>query len=53
MNKSRRLKWADHEAIMEEGRTAFNILTGKATGKRHLGGLGVDGSTILEWTLKK
>ena len=32
---------------MEEGRSAFKILTGKPTG-----GLGVDGRTILEWTLK-
>ena len=31
--KSRRLRWAR----MEEGRSAFNILTGKPTGKRPLG----------------
>ena len=37
---------------MEEGRSAFKILTGKPTGKRPWGGLGVDGRTILEWTLK-
>ena len=35
--KSRRLRWAGHEARMEEGRSAFNILTGKPTGKRPLG----------------
>ena len=35
--KSRRLKWAGHVARMEEGRSAFKILTGKPTGKRHLG----------------
>ena len=34
MNKSRRLRWAGHAARMEEGRSAFKILTGKATGKR-------------------
>ena len=33
--------------------SAFIILTGKPTGKRPLEGLGVDGWTILEWTLKK
>ena len=33
----RRLRWADHVARMEEGRSAFNILTGKSTGKRLLG----------------
>ena len=32
--KSRR--WAGHVARMEEGRSAFKILTGKPTGKRLL-----------------
>ena len=49
--KARRLRWAGHVARMEEGRSAFKILTGKPTGKR--GCLGVDGRTILEWTLKR
>ena len=35
--KSRRLRWAGHFARMEEGRSAFKILTGKPTGKRPLG----------------
>ena len=35
--KSRRLRWAGHVARMEEGRSAFKVLTGKPTGKRHLG----------------
>jgi len=35
--KSRRLRWAGHEARMEEGGGAFSILTGKPTGKRTLG----------------
>ena len=35
--KSRILKWADHVARMEEGRSAFKILTGTHTGKRPLG----------------
>ena len=35
--KSRRLTWACHVARMEEGRTAFKILTGMPTGKRPLG----------------
>ena len=35
--KSRRLRWAGHVATMEEGRSAFKILTGKPTGKRPLG----------------
>ena len=35
--KSRRLRWAGHVAGMEEGRSAFKILTGKPTGNRPLG----------------
>ena len=34
--KSRRLRWAGHVARMEESRSAFEILTGKPTGKRLL-----------------
>ena len=47
------MRWAGHVARMEKGRSAFKILTGKSTGKRPLEGLGVDGRTILEWTLKR
>ena len=36
MIKSRRLRWAGHVARMDEGRSAFKILTGKSTGKRPL-----------------
>ena len=35
--KSRTLRWAQRVARMEEGRSAFKILTGKPTGKRPLG----------------
>ena len=35
--KSRRLRWECHVARMQEGRSAFKILTGKPTGKRPLG----------------
>ena len=37
MIKSRRLRWAGHVARMEEGSSAFKILTDKPTGKRPLG----------------
>ena len=37
MIKSRRLRWAEPVARMEEGSSAFKILTGKPTGKRSLG----------------
>ena len=35
--KYRRLRWAGHLARMEEGRSAFKILTGKPTGKNPSG----------------
>ena len=35
--KSRRLRWARHIARMEEGRSAFKILTDRPAGKRPLG----------------
>ena len=35
--KSIRLRWAGHVARMEEGRSAFKILTDKPTVKRRLG----------------
>ena len=35
--KSRRLRWAGHVARMEEGRSAFKIVTDKPAGKRPLG----------------
>ena len=35
--KSRRLRWAGNVARMEEGRSAFKVLTGKPTGRRPLG----------------
>ena len=53
MIKHRRLGWADHVARIEVGRSAFKILSGKPIGRRPLGSRGVDGRTILEWTLKK
>ena len=37
MNKSRRLRQAGHVVKMEEGRSAFNIFTGKPTRKRPVG----------------
>ena len=37
MIKSRRLRWAGHVARLEEGRSAFKILTGKPSGKRPFG----------------
>ena len=42
---------AGHVVRMEDGRGVFKIFTGTLIGKRE--GLGVDGSTMLEWILKK
>ena len=42
--KSRRLRWAGHVARMEEGKIQERDLWGS---------LGIDGRTILEWTLKR
>ena len=50
--KYRRLRWAEHVARMEKGRTAFKILTVKPTGKRLLG-RPRSRRTILEWNLKR
>ena len=44
VTKSRRLGWAGHVARMEESRSAFKILTGKATGKRP-----VQASYQMDW----
>jgi hypothetical protein len=35
--KSRRLRWAEHVARMEEGRGVYRVLVGKPEGKRQLG----------------
>ena len=44
---------AGHVAILEEGRTAFKIFTGKPTGKRTLGRPSRRWRIILEWILKE
>ena len=51
--KSKILRWGGHIARLEEGRTDFNILLGKHTGKRLLGTPRADGRTKLESMLKK
>ena len=57
MIKSRSLRWAGNVARIEEGRSAFKILTGEPTGKKKkknlYEGLDVAGRTILECILKK
>ena len=52
---SRRVRWTGHLARMEEGRSAFKIVTCAHAGKKPLGRPKhtVDGRAILEWILKK
>ena len=51
--KSRILRLAGHVARMEDGRSAFKILTGKLTGERPSGRVAVVGRTVLKLILKK
>ena len=51
-NYNRRLRWAGHVARLEEGRSAFKILTGKPTGKRPLGKPGLKWEDNIRMDLK-
>jgi hypothetical protein len=51
--KWRRMRWAGHVALMVEMRNVYNIFVGKLVGKDHSEDLGMHGSTILEWILRK
>ena len=51
--KSRRLRWAGDVARMEEGRCAFKVLTGKPTGKTHLGRARRRSEDNGKWNLRK
>ena len=51
--KSRRMRWAGHVTRMGEERGVYMVLVGKPEGKRHWGGLGVDGWIILGWISRR
>ena len=51
--KSRGLRWAGRVVRMEEGRSSSKIKQVNLQERDLWGGLGVDGRTILEWTLKR
>ena len=53
MIKPRRLRWADHVARMEEGRSAFKIFTGRPTGRDLQEGLGGDREDNIRMDLKE
>jgi len=46
--KSRRMRWAVHEARMGELRISYNILVGNLERRVHLEDLDVDGRLLLE-----
>jgi hypothetical protein len=47
------MRWAGHEARVEEMRKAYNIFVGKPKGRDHSEHLGVDERIISEWILGK
>jgi hypothetical protein len=47
VNKSRRMRWAEHVAHMGEGRGAYKNVVGRPGGRRHSEDLRVDGRIIL------
>jgi hypothetical protein len=49
--KSRRMRWVEHVACMDEGRGVYRVFVGRPEGKRPLEDLGVGGRIILRWTL--
>ena len=51
--KSRRMKWAEHVALMREERVVYRVLVGKPERKRPLGDLGVDECIILGWISRR
>ena len=51
--KSRRMRWPDHVAHMEEGRGVQKVLVRKPEGKSHWGNQDIDGRIILRWILRK
>ena len=51
--QSRRMRWAEHVAIMGERRGAYRVWWGNRMERDHLEYLSVDGSIILNFILKK
>jgi hypothetical protein len=51
--KSRRMRWAGHVEGVGERRGVYRFLMGIPEGTHHLEELGLDGSVILKWILKK
>jgi hypothetical protein len=53
MFSSRMMKWVGCVMHMREMRNAYKILVGKPVGSGHLEDLGIDGSIISKWIIRK
>jgi hypothetical protein len=53
MIKSRRIRWARHEARIGEKRNAYRILVRKPEERDHWEDKDVGGWTILKWILER
>jgi hypothetical protein len=51
--KSRRMRWAGHVECVRERGDVYRFPMGRPEGTNHLEDLGLDGSIILNWVLKK
>jgi hypothetical protein len=51
--KSRRMRWAEHVARMEERRGVYRVLLGILRERDQLEDPGVDGRIILRWIFRK
>jgi len=51
--KARRMRWAEHVALMGERREVYSVLVGKTEGKRPLARKYLDGRIILRWIFRK
>jgi len=51
--KARRMRWAEHVALMGDRRDVYSVLVGKTEGKRPLGRKDLDGRIILKWSFRK
>jgi len=51
--KSRKMRWAEQVARVDERRGVFRVLVGNLRERDHLGDRGVDGRIILKWIFRK
>jgi hypothetical protein len=51
--KSRRMRYAGHEARIGEGRGVYRVLVGNLRERDHWGDPGLDGSVIVRRTFRK